>query len=79
MLAIYGCDLNDKNTISLNSYRHKLFVQATFKMNHNLATLPPTEDATAQHSLRTYFQVQRWLINDIEPTEWGWKKTKNGN
>lgn len=38
----------------------------------NLATLPPTMSAAEQHILRTYFQVQQWKNNILNPTDWGW-------
>ena len=43
----------------------------------NIAVLPPTSAAAEQHSLRTYFQVQTWMDNDLNPLDWGWEK-KNG-
>ena len=33
--------------------------------------LPPTSDAAKYHSLRVYLQVQIWLGNELNPTEWG--------
>ena len=36
-------------------------------------SLPPTGNAAQYHSLRVYQQVQSWLGNDLEPTEWGFK------
>ena len=37
-----------------------------------LQLLGPTSDATAQHSLRVYHQVQAWKGRDLVPFEWGW-------
>ena len=34
--------------------------------------LPPTSAAAYEHSLRVYYQVQAWLEQDLDPTEWGW-------
>ena len=39
----------------------------------NLASLPPTADAADQHFYRVYFQVQKWLSNDLDPQNWGWE------
>jgi len=41
--------------------------------------LPPTEEATKHHSLRTYFQIMIWMGEeaDLEPTDWGWKAEAN--
>ena len=36
-------------------------------------SLPPTSAAAYEHSLRVYHQVQAWLEQDLDPTEWGWK------
>ena len=38
--------------------------------------LPPTSPATRFHSQRVYFQMMVWMgmANEINPTEWGWKK-----
>ena len=39
--------------------------------------LPPTSDAGRFHSQRVYLQVQTWIGNDMNATEWGW--TLNGS
>ena len=36
-------------------------------------SLPPTSAAAYEHSLRVHHQVQAWLEQDVDPTEWGWK------
>lgn len=70
-LAIY--DAPKKNN-TLNDLRYSLFVKGTRKNKAvSLLTLPPTDDAAAQHSLRTYYQVQTWLGNNLLAVEWGWK------
>ena len=38
--------------------------------------LPPTSDAARFHSHRVYHQVQAWNGNVLDPTDWGWLKTK---
>ena len=35
--------------------------------------LPPTSDAARFHSQRVYLQVQAWIGNKMNPTEWGWR------
>ena len=35
--------------------------------------LPPTSDSANFHSQRAYLQVQAWLGNNMDPTEWGWE------
>nr|XP_018912013.1 PREDICTED: uncharacterized protein LOC109040498 [Bemisia tabaci] len=73
LIRVYGC--RDEN-VTLNSFRHQFFVRTAYRSSHNIAALPPTEDAARQHSFRTYLQIQRWLGNHKKPEEWGWKKTK---
>ena len=47
----------------------KLFqVPAAYHHNH----FPPTSDTARFHSYRVYFQVQAWLGEEMEPTEWDW-------
>lgn len=41
-----------------------------------LAKLPPTSPAAHQHALRTYYQVQDWLGDKLNPSECGWQKTE---
>lgn len=38
-----------------------------------LSNLPPTRSAAHQHLNRTYFQIQKWLGQDLNPLDWGWK------
>ena len=40
--------------------------------------LPPTCDAARLHGLRTYFQIQQWKGNPLDPHQWGRKKTQSG-
>lgn len=35
-------------------------------------SLPPTYDSARYHSYRVYHQVQTWLGNGLDPTQWGW-------
>ena len=38
-------------------------------------TLPPTEGAAAQHSLRAYLQTRYWMLlqsMSVDPSEYGW-------
>jgi len=37
-----------------------------------LNLLPPTADAAEMHLLRVYYQVQKWLGNDLNPIDCGW-------
>lgn len=40
--------------------------------------MAPTDAAARFHSLRMYHQVQKWLGNDLPPTQWGWNVTTKG-
>lgn len=61
-----------------NSLRYQLFAKAAAKTNFNLARLPPTADAAKLHSFRAYHQVQKWMGQDLSPTQWGWQLTPQG-
>jgi len=44
-------------------------------------TLPPTEGATAQHSLRYYLQTRDWMLLQsmtLNPEEYGWTIRTHG-
>lgn len=58
--------------------RYEIFALFLTKSTFNLASLPPTEEAARQHSLRTYLQVQAWKSNPLDPLQWGWKISKPG-
>ena len=75
IMALYGAK---KNCHSLNEYRYNCFKKCTFKNSFKLENLPPTESATAQHSLRVYYQVQQRLRQKVHPVEWGWKDSQYG-
>jgi len=36
-----------------------------------LNLLPPTFEAAQQHLIRVYYQVQKWLCNELNPLDWG--------
>ena len=35
--------------------------------------MPPTSNSAKYHSLRVFLQVQSWLGNELESTDWGYK------
>lgn len=76
IVALYG--YTAKQGMSLNTYRYRCFLKSAYKTKFNIASLPPTEAAARQHTLRTYLQVQKWCGNDCNPVEWGWKAGKDG-
>ena len=63
----------------LNESRRELFC----KKNRRLESLPPTQDALAQHVKRTIFESSIWALSSDpqciipSPSEWGWKREEN--
>ncbi|KAG5317905.1 MOS1T transposase, partial [Pseudoatta argentina] len=74
LVALYG----DNSEKCLDTLRFKRFIKAASHTKFNLAVLPPTKSSASQHVLRTYHQVQTWLGNYEDPTEWGWERTYAG-
>ncbi|XP_063389678.1 uncharacterized protein LOC134675401 [Cydia fagiglandana] len=62
----------------LNILRYKRFSKTITRSRYDLACMPPSKEAVKQHMYRTYHQIQKWLGNDLPPTEWGWKLVENG-
>ncbi|CAH1113243.1 unnamed protein product [Psylliodes chrysocephalus] len=58
-------------TTAFNALRYKQYVTSAFKFSSNIASIPPTDSAAYQHSLRVYLQVQQWLGNSLDPKLWG--------
>jgi len=52
-------------------YRYPCCVRSKRKKKFNLASLPPTTAAAAQHTMRSYLRIQNWLNNYLSLTEWG--------
>ena len=73
LLHLYGAS----DFTSLDTFRYYAYTRAiakkSVKDSFNLATLPPTSAAAKQHILRTYLQVQQWIGNELETTDWGWR------
>ena len=51
----------------------KITRRSKLRSNFDLAKLPPTSEAAHEHLFRVYLQVQAWLGNKLDATEWGWK------
>lgn len=64
------------NVVRYEKYKEKI---ATETSNVLAKRLPPTESATAYHSLRAYFQIQTWMQQnkELDPLDYGWKETNN--
>lgn len=73
--SIYKCK---QENVTLNKLRFHNYQAATIKSSFKLEKLPPTEDAAKQHCYRAYFQLQTWLGNTLDATDWGWKKHQLG-
>ena len=39
---------------------------------------PPTSSAAKYHFLRVYHQIQEWLFNPLDPSEYGWILNSGG-
>ncbi len=72
LVVLYGCTQD----WDLNFERASKFTEKVASSSRYLPPerLPPTSDAARFHSQRVYHQVQVWLGNDMEPTDWGWTK-----
>ena len=69
---------------TLNDLRYANYKKQVNKKGFTAATglelkaLPPTSDLAKYHSYWAYYQVQKWLGNDIiSPTDWGWARSEH--
>jgi hypothetical protein len=58
LVALYG---GNHITTNLNKLRFKSYITSVYKMHGNIASVPPTEAAAEQHSLRVFYQFQQCL------------------
>ncbi|CAH1107768.1 unnamed protein product [Psylliodes chrysocephalus] len=71
LMSIYK---SPKEVTTLQALRYKTFNNlAQKKTAIKLECLPPIQEAARQHFYRVYLQVQKWLVNELPPEEWGWK------
>ncbi|GBM09480.1 hypothetical protein AVEN_141399-1 [Araneus ventricosus] len=75
LVVLYGYPISTSDTPSLNNVSYKCYIKSSFNKSSNMASLPPTEAAAHQHSLRVYYQIQHWLGNKKRPEDWGWERT----
>lgn len=61
----------------LNELRFKLYESSVIQSSFKLEKLPPTDGAADQHCFRSYLQLQTWLGNKKNVTDWGWKTDAN--
>ncbi|GBM08156.1 hypothetical protein AVEN_214484-1 [Araneus ventricosus] len=76
--ALYGYPISASDSLSLNNVRYRCYMKSSFNKSSNMASLPPTEAAAHQYSLRVYHQIQAWLDNKKRPDDWGWERTISG-
>ena len=86
MIAMYAKlgKLTYTSLLTLEKLRQKLFLSSLHQkkgpeqkkvMNRRL---PPTSSAAMYPSLRVYHQVQEWLFNPQDPSEYGWILNSGG-
>ena len=86
MIAMYAKlgKLTDTSLLTLDKLRHKLFLSSLHqkkgpvqkKVDHR--RLPSTSSAAKYHSLQVYYQIQEWLFNPLDPSEYGWILNSGG-
>ena len=81
LLQVYNAPSTFK---TLNDLRYANYKKQVSKKGLTAATgfelkvLPPTSDSAKYHSYRAYYQVQKWLGNDIiNPIGWGWTRSEH--
>jgi len=76
LLVIYGCTASTSlSSARVAKFQMKVMTSAGYVPPEKL---PPTNDAAAFHSHRTYHQVQGWCGNNISPEDWGWIASSTG-
>ncbi|GBM24620.1 hypothetical protein AVEN_157873-1 [Araneus ventricosus] len=58
--------------------RNKCYTKSSFNESSSRDSLPPTEAAVHQHSLRVYHQIQHRFGNKKRHEDWGWENTNSG-
>ena len=67
---------------TLGAIRYNMFSRKAAAGMIKPETLPPTEGAAAQHSLRAYLQTRDWLLlqsMSVDPNEYGWTVGVHGS
>ncbi|KAG5880183.1 hypothetical protein JTB14_001673 [Gonioctena quinquepunctata] len=75
LAALYSSKADET---SLDQIRYEIFSKSLTKPNFELASLPPTNAATAQLILRVYLQIQGWYDRPNYTLSWGWRITDLG-
>lgn len=76
IMRLYGNTAKNVKTIDeLRFYRYNTITACrNLHGNFELASLPPTKDAAKYHIMRAYYQIQKWIGNQLNPKDWGWKE-----
>ena len=72
--AIFKCIYHGRDT-TLGEIRYNMFSRKAAAGVIKPETLPPTEGAAAQHSLRAYLQTRDWILlqsMSLSPSDYGW-------
>ncbi|GBN13825.1 hypothetical protein AVEN_44554-1 [Araneus ventricosus] len=70
LMVLYGYPISASDTPSLNNALCKCYMKSSFNNSINMSSLPPTEAAAHQHSLRVYHQIQHWRSNKKRHKDW---------
>lgn len=69
-MGIYGAPIKE---VSINTYRYLCFAKSVGKNKPvKLNLLSSTDSAVEEHLFRVYYQVQKWLGNELNHEDWGW-------
>lgn len=66
---------------NLGAIRYNMFSKKAAAGVIKPETLPPTESAAAQHSLRAYLQIRDWVLlrsMSLDPSDYGWRVGVHG-
>lgn len=79
LLIVYNAP---QTTQTLDDLRYANYKKQVNKKSLTSATglelraLPPTSDSAKYQSYRAYYQIQKWLGNYLNPTDWGWMRNE---
>ena len=74
-MQLYSDSKKCENLDRLRSFTFKKALNKRGLVQKKVDTrrLPPSSSAASYHSLRVYHQLQEWLGNQMEPSEYGWE------
>ena len=74
ILKLYGGKCSNLNDLRYQKYQEYLCKSGRTLKDVDPRRLPPTSLSAANHSLRTYHQVQEWLGKNLDPLKYGWEE-----